>query len=350
MKALRFFILSVAFFLSFSLLAEAAEKLGKFDIDDITLRPRMYVQEEQNSGFGLGESSIGFYWKKDETLSTHWRIGPRFLLNTPAFFGDADTSAKDVATLEAYGEWAGVYGKLRLGLLPVDFGIEGRKKESELLFPRSFIFEERWVNLRDVGINYEIENNGYYTELTIHNGEGLDNPDQRVFVTSRWGWTDFENLDVGFSAHTGTTKPESTSLAKTHLAAFDKDEKSLLRILDLYGDWHPHGWKLAFEVQAGELEQQEEKTPFKMGYIDLGHRQSDFFSFTFRYEHYDPNYHADDDLKKRISLAFEFSDRLGNSSLILLARKNLEESSELHRELHNDELMLIWRILPTVRD
>ncbi|MCB0357775.1 MAG: hypothetical protein KDD40_12235, partial [Bdellovibrionales bacterium] len=113
----------------------AAEKLGTMAVDEVLLRPSFKVAEGQDAEFNIGESSFSLSWFKTQDLGGVIRIGPESLINPMLHFQD-DVSDR-IAIVEAFAQVKGVYGRLRMGLIPIEFGIEGSWLESEMTFSRS---------------------------------------------------------------------------------------------------------------------------------------------------------------------------------------------------------------------
>lgn len=321
---------------------KASEKLGVLVLDDILMRPHFLVREGQETEFGLGETSMAFSWSKDQSLSAKIRLGPESLINPMIFL--KDEISEQLTMIEAYAQLIGVYGRLRMGLIPLEFGVEGRWRESEIHFSRSLLFEKRIVPLRDYGFSYYVSNKGFYTQMAVHNGEGESrNPDSRMFFTASWGWRNQRNFEVGVSALTGTTKPQSTqAVNNSFLAGANVNVEALWRMAQGFLHWHPNNWFFLMEVLFGELEQVGEITKFNTGHIDLGYRWSPFIKIMARYDHLDPHAKIDRDLQRRASLGLMLSDKHQSQALYLIASKNYEQGSNLA----NDEFRLIWRMTP----
>jgi hypothetical protein len=336
MRSLYFFIL---FFVSPVL---ASEKLGTLSLDEFLIKPYFKISEGQEGEFGIGDSNLSWLWIKDNNVSANLRLGSLELKNLPVYF--SDTKESELGLIEAYGTYAGAFGTLSAGLIPTGYSFEGKQDENKLIFSRSLIFKERVVPLRDLGLSFFVQNQGFYTQIDIHNGESDSSVnDGRVFLTSSWGWKDDKNINLGISAFTGTTKPVATSLVVSNqLAGFDSQKRALWRMASLYFFWKPGNWYQLTEIHFSELEQEEKITPFNGGHFDLGYNFTPFFSSFVRYDQFDPNKNINGDLKREISLAFEFSDKHKTHSLFLMGTKKIEQGIKIA----NDELSLIWRLTP----
>lgn len=334
------FIFIHIFFLS----AIASEKLGRVNIDNILLYPTYLVEEGQHSEFGLGLSSASFSWVHSQNLSAVFRIGKKSLINPALHF--IDTPDDSLGIYEAFGYLSGLYGNLRMGLIPVNFGLEGSWSEEQLIFPRSLLFDQRVMALRDLGLSYQTSHNGYYTSIAIHNGESDKNLDGRMFITSSWGWMNHRNLNLGVSAQAGTTKPLSTSTVKNDFVAnVDVNEEALWRIANIYTLWNPHRWYLMIEMYFGEVEQ-DQVTKYHGGHGDFGYQWNSYFGTFLRYDHFDPNEKLDGDLQRQASLALRVSDKYQVNTLFVTLIKKMEQGIEIN----NDQVLLSWRLTAKYSD
>ncbi|MCB0390467.1 MAG: hypothetical protein KDD58_04210 [Bdellovibrionales bacterium] len=338
-----FYYILLLNFLCFPAFAE--EKLGILGVEEVLLRPYFLVREGQEAEFGLGESSFALSWFKTKSVGGIIRLGSMALRNPMLHF--TDTVDDEVAIVEAFAQISGIYGRLRMGLIPIEFGVEGSWLESELYFNRNLIFEKRIIPLRDFGISYQVGNHGFYTRMAVHNGESFgENPDGRMFLTASWGWTNYRNFNLGVSAMTGTTKPVSTqNVNEDFIAGVDVNKEALWRMADLYLHWHPHKWFFLAEIIFAELEQEEQITKFNGGHLDFGYQWIFHFATFVRYDHLDPNELSDNDLQRKISAALRFSDKHQTQSLYLVASKIYEQGSNFH----NDEARLIWHLTPILK-
>ena len=321
---------------------QANEKLGVLGVEEVLLRPYFLVSEGQDAEFGLGESSFAVSWFKNQKIGGIIRLGPMSLRNPMLHF--QDEVSEDVAVVEAFAQVSGDYGRVRMGLIPVEFGVEGRWLESDLHFSRSLFFANRLLPLRDFGLSYQVGNHGFYTRMAVHNGESeSQNKDGRMFFTASWGWSNYRNFDIGLSALTGTTKPESTkNVTKDFVGGVDVNSEALWRVADLYIHWYPNDWFFLSEFMFGELEQNEKITKYNGGHIDFGYQWSPFMATYLRYDHLDPNESQENDLQRKASVAIVFSDKHQTNSLYLIGSKIYEQGSNLH----NDEARIVWRLSP----
>ena len=100
-----------------------------------------------------------------------------------------------------------VYGRLRAGLIPLSYGLEGGKRDSQLVLPRSIF--SHFIPNYDLGLSYFISHKGFYVESALHNGafqgDVLSNPiaSQRLWWTTKGGWKGGYGIDIGMSASVG---------------------------------------------------------------------------------------------------------------------------------------------------
>jgi hypothetical protein len=316
------------------------EDIGELKIQDLLLRPNFVLSEPKEGAFSIGESSVALRWELEEKFSGVIRIGPRTLLNPVARY--SSTVKDDVTLVEAFAEYDDVYGRFRLGRLPVEFGYEGREWERNLIFPRSLLFTNRAMMLRDVGVSYEISQNDFFTGFVVHNGESDTDADGQIWYTARWGYRT-DGFEFGLAGQTGSTKPISTATSGDTLAGVDPSKEAKWRIGGLYAAINKKRWEWTLEAYMGAVEQLNEARKFETGHTDLVYDWSKTFATALRYDHFDPNTRVDNDLQQQISLALVFSNRTKSSNLIVVGAKNFEEG----RQTPNDELRLIWSLSPS---
>ena len=248
---------------------------------------------------------------------------------------------------EAYAQYRGSYGRLRAGLIPIEYGVEGRLQEYQLDFSRSLIFSQRIVGLRDYGLSYFIENQRFYTRLAVHNGEAGQNLDGKVYYTAAWGWSNQHHIDIGVSGHTGEAKPESTLLQSSSFAGVDLSLKSRWRMGGPYLHWYPNNWDFLIEYMQGSLDQKKNSKvgPFGSGHVDLSYTMDRSVKLMARYDHLDPHFKVKGDRLEEISLGVAFLGKYNNSRLTLLITKVMEEGINTT----HDRYILTWKVTPKVK-
>ncbi|MGE0526459.1 MAG: hypothetical protein AB7G93_03720 [Bdellovibrionales bacterium] len=316
------------------------EDIGELKIHDLLLRPTFLLREPGDGSFGIGESSFALRWELEKSFAGVIRIGPESLLNPLARYEAAVND--DVMLVEAFAELNSVYGRFRMGRLPVEFGYEGSLWERYLVFPRSLLFRSRTMMLRDVGGSYEIEHNSWYTTIVVHNGESRDDVDGRAWYTARWGYRR-EKFEVGLAGQTGSTKTEATLNSGDTLAGVDPTHEAKWRIGGLYTAVHNKGFDWTLEFYMGEREQDQDVGKFLAGHTDVGVDLTDLVSTHVRLDVFDPNSRVHGDLVRHLSAAVVLSNLTKSSNLILVGTKIFEEE----HQFGNDELRLIWSLSPS---
>lgn len=336
------FILVIVLFGTFSFRTSATETLGVLSVEELLLRPLFLLREGQDAEFNLGATSFALGWKMDSNISARVRVGQKELLNIPNRFFERPAT-EDFGLVEGYGQYVGEYGRIRFGLQPVELGVEGSKGESELYFERPLTYTMGILPLRDLGLRYEVANNGYYSRFMVHNGEGLSNPDGRMWYSASWGWSRSATFDVGVSGYTGTTKPASTAMGDDTLAGVDVNREALWRSGLFYVKWRSMVWRSELEYLYGTvLQGEDKKTDFYSGHVDIIYGANRKWGMGLRYDVLEPNATIKDDDQQKISMAFSLQNETRTSMLLLLLSKLIEEPNTA-----NDELRLIWRLTPS---
>lgn len=333
-----FFMISMA-----ASVAEARvlrEDIGELKIHDLLLRPTFALREPTDGSFTIGESSFALRWELEQKYGGVIRIGPRTLLNPTARY--TPTVNSDIVLVEAFAEYTDAYGRFRLGRIPIEFGWEGKQWERDLIFPRSLLYQNRVMMLRDVGGSYIVEHNNFYTGFAVHNGESDSDQDGRIWYTAQWGFHD-ENFEIGLSGQTGGTKPVATNTSGDDLAGVDPSREARWRIGGLHAAVMRRKWQWSFEYFMGEREQETDIGKFASGHLDMGYHFSKTFSTHLRWDQLDPNFKVTGDLQRQGSLALVLSNNTHSSNLILVGTKVLEEK----HQTGNDEIRLIWSLSPS---
>ncbi len=329
---------SFAMLLAWGSASHAREALGEVKVDNLVVRPQFHLVEPAKGDFKIGESLFSVRWLMDEKTSAVFTIGSKSLLGTSVHYTNVEN--EDLGFVEAYGEYKFDYGTFRAGLQPVEYSLEGKIPEADLNMPRTLIFQKRWVPLRDVGLSYEISNDGYFTHIMVHNGESGPNLDGRPWVTAIWGWEGLR-LRMGLAGQTGSTKPESTSSSADTLAGVDPSFEAQWRQGGPFIQWTPPNWQMRLEVDLGELVQEEKIRKYSSGSFTVTHELNSFF-WGLRYDQVDPNQSRDNDRISEVSLALGLVSARRTSRLFLVGAKVFEEGAQIP----NDELRLIWHLTP----
>lgn len=316
-----------------------SEDIGELKIHDLLLRPSFQLQEPSKGNFSIGESSFALRWELEQKYAGVIRIGPRSLLNPTARY--RPTVNDDVTLVEAFAEYSDVYGRFRMGRIPIEFGHEGRLWERQLIFPRSMLYSKRVMMLRDVGVAYDLTQNSWYTGLSVHNGESDNDLDSRMWYTARWGFRE-EGFEIGMAGQAGSTQPASTKDSADTLAQVDPTINERWRMAGLFAAWTAKEWEWVIEAYMGELEQLGDTRKFAAAHTDYSYMFSKHFSAHLRYDYFDPYLRVDSDKETQISLALMQSNATHSSNIILVGTKDIVQGSSTH----SDKIMLIWSLSP----
>jgi len=330
--------------LMFPLFASSSERIGYLKIDELHLRTEISFREGQENNLSISQSSLSFLWNKDQNILGTMSLGLKNLINEPVYF--TSTTTEELSIVEAYGEYQGAYGSLKLGMIPVGFGYEGSLSESELYFERNLFYQNRLMPLRDLGLSLYTEHNGVYTGLVVHNGETTSQGDSRLWFSSKWGWKNNRNIEVGAAFSTGTTKPQSTSTSGNSFLGVDNNLEAKWRWGNIFAHWYPNEWELVLEAYLGTLIQNDQESAnLVSGHFDISYQWRPTWSWHGRYEYFDPNSQVEEDGKKHFSVGFSFHDRYKTSSVLLLFTKKIEESSPVN----DDEFRIAWKLTPKTK-
>jgi hypothetical protein len=270
--------------------AQASEKIGDLGLSDFLLSPTFYYSDPRTGSFQAGDSFLAFRWVRDSELSGQVMVGTESLLGVPLRYGPVNE--QQIALVEAYAQGdSPSFGRLRMGLIPIPFGAESGVPEARLRFPRSLLFQRGLIGLRDLGASYYSENDGFFTEWAVHNGEGGKDLDNQAWFTARWGWLSTEQLRIGASAEMGRTTPLSTSANSSSNNASNGiwiKESSRIRMANLFFVYDGLKYGVTTEVTIGQISQDIHESQFVDGHADLFYAISQDFGLLGRYDFYQP--------------------------------------------------------------
>jgi hypothetical protein len=336
---------------------ETLERLGHLGISDFLIEPQYVFSEAKRGGFSAGSSFVAFSWDQKEPLSAHLKMGSRRLIGVPSRYAATDPTERmdDAAVIEAYAQSESLFGRLRAGMIPIYFGLEGGNVEHELRFPRSAAFRNGWVNLRDVGISFQIRHEGFFSDWAIHNGEGGSDLDNEAWFTARWGWRNRRSLRLGLSGSTGRTAQASTSVSDSSSGpssglSFGGDEGGLdssrpakIRLANLFVQWESRPIRAAIELTAGDLRQGESELKARTGRFDFEYGVHHPLGFLFRFESFDPQTDREGDRREDVTLGMILKNRYETSTLFLLATRSVGETQKEGEY----RCLLAWRMTPS---
>ncbi len=325
--------------------AFADETVGRLKVEEILLRPTYFSEEGKGGQFSFQDSMVSFQWMKDDNISAHIAIGSVLERSVPVFYLEA-TPADQLGFIEAYAQYTGIYGHVRAGLVPLGFGSSGVDKNRDRVWPKAMLFSERIVGERDYGVSFFTQNNNFYTELTVHNGE-IDQPqnDGNLWITTRWGWANERKFQAQFSGQAGRTDAAATTAGSSTLAGWDLTKGAQWRFAGLSLAWRPRYWDIHFNGTFGEQEQSgktDSLTTYQFDFIRYHGRN---WGFGLRHDQLDSNTKAHNDQVLRESAMLLNQSDDGTSLVSLVYTKRLEEKYQVG----NDEVWLQWRVTPFVK-
>ena len=318
----------------------AQESLGSLAVSGLFLEPSFVYFEPSQGSFEAGRSFVAFSWTREPNLSAVIKVGSRSLIGTPARYGPAPVD--QLALIEGYAQFDTQVGNLRGGLIPVEYSLEGGDSEERLRFPRSLLFENRVINLRDYGVSYHMSTGGFFSDWAIHNGEGGTDTDNRMWFTFRAGFQNGRSFKLGLSGSTGSTTPLSTSNAiSVQAAGYNFNESAKIRLANFFmeGTWERLTGSV--EITGGDVQQDSGPNRLKAGHVDIDYNLSDKWSLLARYDQFDPT-SADNDSVRDYLAGVALKSIYENSVLYLFGsqRKYEGQPNDIHR------VLLIWRMTP----
>lgn len=324
--------------------AFAIETLGDLAVSGLLLEPSFSFQEPRRGQFDVGRSYLAVTWTRDPLVSAQIKLGSRSLIGRPARYGAAATD--DIAVIEAYAQLDSSFGRIRGGLVPIPYGWEGGDSEHRLQLPRSQLFRNRIVNLRDHGMAYHISFEGFFSDWAIHNGEGGPDLDNDMWFTLRAGWEGARFVRVGISGSTGSTNPASTNLTPTTWtsadAGLDITQRAKIRVANFFVNWEVHPVEVTLETSAGNTIQDSGERELRALHLDVNFVPNDSVSWLTRYDVFDPST-APNDRVDEYTLGIAWKGKYRNSVLYVLGSKQVMENNPLN--LHKAEI--IWRMTPS---
>ena len=161
-------------------------------IGEIFLQPG-FIFAKKNP-FQLFPSSLYLSFEK-EGYSGHFLFSENhsFLKNLLLHQHDPQRESYSYGMTSAFvqAKWP-IYGRLRLGLIPLSYGLEGGIRDAQLILPRSMF--SHFIPNYDLGLSYLISYKGFYIESALHNGafqgNTFSNPiaSERLWWTTKGGW------------------------------------------------------------------------------------------------------------------------------------------------------------------
>ncbi|MEK7356931.1 MAG: hypothetical protein AAB250_10805 [Bdellovibrionota bacterium] len=322
----------------------AAETLGDIGVSGLLLEPSFRFEEPRRGQFDVGRSYLAVTWTRDPSVSASIKLGSRSLIGKPARYGPAATD--DIAVIEAYAQLESAFGRIRAGLVPLPYGWEGGDSEHRLSLPRSQLFRNRIVNIRDHGVSYHVGFEGYFSDWAIHNGEGGPDLDNDMWFTLRSGWEGARFLRLGLSGTTGSTNAASTNLTPATWTSADAGlsigERAKIRIANAFLNWEVNPIEVTLEATAGNTFQDSGDRELRAVHLDLNFVPNESVSWLTRYDIFDPST-APNDRSDEYTLGLAWKGKYRNSVLYVLGSKQVLENVPLN--VHKAEI--IWRMTPS---
>jgi len=343
------------------------EKLGEWSLSDFLLEPTFTLTEPKRGFFGPGNSYLEASWRLDPMLSARIKIGSRALLGRPQRYGDVGND-DDLTMIEGYGQADTSIGRVRFGLLPLPFGLEGGDSEARLRLPRGLLFEERLVGLRDYGVSYHVSNAGFSSEWAIHNGESGPDLDNEAWLTARWSWRGSRFFRTGVSGTTGRANLAAApgSAPSPVPPGASSGPNARIRIADLFFEWQERPFAAEVEAAIGETRAGEDVATFRNLRVDLDFEILEGLATLVRYDTLGPGADSVGSTTggtgggitggiasgtggggkiTEVSLGFAWRNRYETSVFYAIVSRVFEEGVEpdAHR------LRLLWRLTPSAR-
>lgn len=335
-------ILSLVLFLGQLRTAEAAstfdssisDRWGEFQWLSPWIETGVYYSEPKDGRFTLGSASFGGRWtgwsgtdpKKSQThVEAQISLGTRSLVARPIRYAPLSTVERptDPALVDAFAGIGGAWGRLRVGLMPITFGLE-EGDESERKWLRPLILRRGLIGLRDIGVGYSVASGGFHSDWYVHNGESGDDRDREIWMTARWEYrlrTDRVAWRWGASGQVGRTAIESTHPAGTVAnpgTELDPDESSRLRFggLHMASDWvigeggrgSESDRRFGFELEAfgGEILQETRSRRLRALRLDVEYDPFHRWGFLIRGEALDPDTQISGDMTHELGFGLQF--------------------------------------------
>ena len=337
----RIFIFLLIFNFGQNLWAAETERLGRFEISEFSLSPRLRLQEPGTGGFELSESWIGFEWTRDEDVRGVLKLGSSDL-SAPAIWYTPQVRPS-FGVSEAWMEGRSLYGDVRAGLLVVPQGFEGISPEWDSVLPETRARRKSWFVKRDFGLQFRWQRPHWDTSITVHNGESGDNLDGKYWVSGHWRYKDSDGNGALATAGVGQTKSIATSGSNAALPengfVFDPNADAKIRQTSLAIFRENKRNLFLIEAGKGEILQNEETNSFFWGHCDLVWNWGGDASLLARYEQDQPNQKDSSTIVKSSGLGFSLSSHDNLQSLTVFAN-HIEEKPEVP----SDELWMIFRI------
>ena len=323
------------------------DQVGQIKLQDFLLNPRLYSGDQ--SYIDLHYSQFAVLWD-NHNIAAQIRIGPQSLRNAKLWA--KDEQSQEFGVIEAYASYSSLnWGKLQMGLMPIEFSWEGQNREEALWFDRSYMYSEGWMSLRDYAIGQKINNGPFELRWFIHNGESfvsrsgtqnIQNEDSRFYFTSAFNYNFESNLVLSLSGQVGEYFEDSdVDKRKVRMANFF-----------VYYPWYDYKLLLSGSVGDHKTDDESEVTQFANVFFDINYYWNKKWSNKVRVEHYDPDHFIDNNEMQKyvLALVYELADESllsSNQNQISSSNSNIE-LAYVHEnedsEVKDRSLYLSWKI------
>lgn len=323
--------------------ANAEEKIGTFAIENIRLRPTYNSAESSGGQFAMADSAFSLRWSKANSLSAVVEVGPLAARYKPIYVDPATEAGYGFT--QAYAEYSGIYGRVRFGLIPTNYGYDGSVNSNLRLFSPGQLIQNRLVAYDDNGISFFTQHNGYFTELIVHNGEIENSNEGRLWATSNFGWTNNRDWRTQLSLSTGTVNGTASTAATTTIAGVKNAETAKWRHADFFANWSVRDWNVVLEAAGGQVEQSDHSGGYAFDRVEISRFFSKNFGSGLRYDYFDPDTNIGKNAMTNIGLMLAIRSDDATSTLAIVGTKVLEEG----HQVNNDQIMVSWLLTPYTR-
>ena len=237
-----------------------------------------------------------------------------------------------ITSIFVQADWPS-YGRLRLGLIPLAYGLEGGVRDAQLRLPRS-IFSQ-FIPHYDLGLSYLISHNGFYVESALHNGafqtKSLSSPlaSHLLWWTTKGGWKGAYGLDLGLSATVGEFVNPGIGPYISHAR----------RLGNIYLGFGIESFSLRTEFHFGEIWLDENQIPVSVWRLDIEHPLTRGSSLFARYEslHIDNNIGLID-VQKKLTLGVALKYKQNTFSIFY-------ERPFISTKFYQPQLVFLYQLL-----
>ena len=266
-------------------------------IGEVFLQPGFVVAKKNK--FQLFPSSLYLSLEKDG-YSGHFLFSEKQSFITHFFLHQYEPSHEThhygMTSAFVQAKWP-VYGRLRFGLIPISYGLEGGVRDAQLVLPRSVF--SHFIPNYDLGASYFISHKGFYIESALHNGafqgNTFSNPiaSQRLWWTTKGGWKGTYGIDIGMSASVGEFIGRNLWPYYSHAR----------RVGNVFLAFQVKQMSFKSEYHFGEIYFDENKIPVSAWHIDLEHPLTKKISIFGRWEYLSMNNNINMiDVQKKITV------------------------------------------------